>query len=427
MTKTSFASVLAALASTAPFAAGDGCGAIAPRVTLEIAPTSGTTLTCIYSQARAFVSCAGSVGAPCEPGNNSEGWGDVHTVPTSCGAFAVATCDLSVDGNRVPCNANTGANVTEFKIDLFANVDFFEKEGLDANNEIVYCCPTCSVATSATGAITVTAASLKRASWNYTIDSEIPAFDTVVSNRRLTAVLFKDATGNHQVVGSIIETPNGSVGVGLAYNSGTDSWTGSSNGNSTASSANIGISTCAFTDAQLDVDNDGRFSINDSIALTTIASSTDNDDPQNLSSFDFDGSNLIDQGDVDIMNALLDADLDSGLLGDWDGDGDVDCEDINEVDSSLFNDSIGTLGYNVRLDADLDGDTDSSDESAVMALYAAYDRPADFDNSGFVDTDDYDAFYTAFENGDPSADFDNSGFVDTDDFTAFVQAFENTC
>jgi hypothetical protein len=104
-----------------------------------------------------------------------------------------------------------------------------------------------------------------------------------------------------------------------------------------------------FDDARMDVDPDGRFNQVDVDALSTIASG----DPTNenaLSLWNFyprpNGSNaqVIDSEDVAVMQSIVDAGLSSGFLGDRDGDGTVDCDDLSSVNSH-FGHHLGESQY----------------------------------------------------------------------------------
>lgn len=186
----------------------------------------------------------------------------------------------------------------------------------------------------------------------------------------------------------------------------------------------ISSSVFSFGRGDLDENQDGRFNRLDVASLQGKLTQTATSFP--LSNFDFNRSGSIDSDDVAFLQQLIDLGAEDGILGDFDGDGFLTCIDAANVSSSLFNDTVGSVDYNVRLDADLDGITDSTDEAAVAAALAS-PISADYDNSSFVDTDDLDAFIIDFENGDPPADIDGSGFVDIDDYTLFILCFQEGC
>ena len=114
----------------------------------------------------------------------------------------------------------------------------------------------------------------------------------------------------------------------------------------------------------MDVDDSGRFNADDVDELESYLESTD---PDLLDRFDFNSSGDIDQEDVDVLAALVDAGLHAGVFGDWDGDGDVDCPSMVWTGPAFIY-TLGQAGYKIRFDYDLDGDMDSIDEAVYDAL-----------------------------------------------------------
>lgn len=91
-----------------------------------------------------------------------------------------------------------------------------------------------------------------------------------------------------------------------------------------------------------DVNNDSRFTIQDKISLEAKILSAD---PADLV-FDFNQNNMIDQGDVLILDRALSTivpghgPIDNGMLGDADKDGDIDLADYNQILSTNFDNTI---------------------------------------------------------------------------------------
>lgn len=91
------------------------------------------------------------------------------------------------------------------------------------------------------------------------------------------------------------------------------------------SAAEYRLRSLTYQDANMDVDDSGRFNSLDVDALTSLVGSTD---PNHLSRWDFDGSDAIDVSDVAVMDSLVQLDFASGLLGDSNRDGILDCSDL---------------------------------------------------------------------------------------------------
>lgn len=188
-----------------------------------------------------------------------------------------------------------------------------------------------------------------------------------------------------------------------------------------------------FTDSLLDLDNDARFSSADVALLAALVSSS----AAGYEDFDFNKNNVIDARDVEILSALAEGGFASGLLGDIDLDGDLDCDDVAIVQT--FPDSvIGDLDYYVAADADLDGDNDVNDQEAVWTALLVV-QPADVVLDGVVDILDFLDFLDAFgtcENmsgpcyasgGSVNADFNGDTTVDILDLLDFTDAYGNAC
>lgn len=192
-------------------------------------------------------------------------------------------------------------------------------------------------------------------------------------------------------------------------------------------------------DAHHDLTGDGRFNQADidvlqSIIGTPAAMSTE------FAKFDFiNAASLaeddgVQQDEVDLLQCFVDAGLSSGLLGDANQNGQLDCGDIalafshfNNYDSAnnLFVETFPNSDYLVELDADLDGDNDQDDYVLVIAALR-HVEPANFffdDVLNFFDTNAFLALYNA---SDPRADIypvgnpdGNFNFFDLNQFASY--------
>ncbi len=181
----------------------------------------------------------------------------------------------------------------------------------------------------------------------------------------------------------------------------------------------------SFKDADLDLTSDGRFNqldIDGPSGLTSLLGSTTSDI---LRRFDIDHDGIISYADADFIQQLVDAHIDSGIFGDFNGDGILNWQDSCGV--SLYGGGGTTLcssSYVIQLDYNVDGRLDGTDEAA----FAALNLPSpDFNGDGFVDFTDSDDFTDAYEDGLPSADFNRDGFLDFTDVDDFVSATTAGC
>ena len=181
----------------------------------------------------------------------------------------------------------------------------------------------------------------------------------------------------------------------------------------------------AYTDKRIDVDGDERFNELDPVALQNLIGSTD---PNHVAKWDFDASEDIGSEDVSLMQFLVDEHWDSGLLGDFDGNGDLDCDDLDGVDSH-FGYHLGEANYVVELDADVDGETTEDDRHRVYHAIL----PGDVDADGAVEMDDLQALLAAIglsegdANYNPYADVDGDGNVDLADLQLLLSSYGDSC
>lgn len=174
-------------------------------------------------------------------------------------------------------------------------------------------------------------------------------------------------------------TPLGTRHDGYTYNSGLDEFEGDEIIYfSSQQTKELEAHLFAFEDSTFDVDANGRFNALDITALTALISTTN---PDVIRDFDQDNDADIDAADVAVLQGYVDADLDSGLFGDFNRDGVVSWRDCGGYGG--FGYTLDDAGYVITLDFDLDGDTDSSDEAAFAAAVANPDLNGDNNLDGF--------------------------------------------
>jgi hypothetical protein len=178
------------------------------------------------------------------------------------------------------------------------------------------------------------------------------------------------------------------------------------------------------SDLEFDLNMDGRVNQVDVDDLYVEITSTD---PDLLVAYDFTQNGVIDSDDVDVFQSIIDAGFDAGVLGDIDGDGDADCDDLDEI--------LGYTGgfpsaadpndadYFVALDVDLDGDLDNDDK---LAVYLAI-QPADWLTDGSVNSSDWLYFLNLYSMMDPRADLNNDTFFNSTDTLAYLGLYSAAC
>jgi hypothetical protein len=170
-----------------------------------------------------------------------------------------------------------------------------------------------------------------------------------------------------------------------------------------------------FDDESMDVDSNGRFNVLDVDTLSSRVGSTEASD---LRFWDFNGNGTIDADDIQILDELVRLGLDSGIVGDIDNDGHMDCP-AADIASYAFH--LGDPGYRIELDADLDGDADTNDFMMIQAHWP------DCNGNGVLDACDIIAGVLTDLNDDGIADecqmigdWDGNGSVDLIDHQALT-------
>tara|TARA_R110002111_G_scaffold2394_1_gene15413 strand:- start:496 stop:1716 length:1221 start_codon:yes stop_codon:yes gene_type:complete len=180
----------------------------------------------------------------------------------------------------------------------------------------------------------------------------------------------------------------------------------------------------SITDPVHDVTGDGRFNIEDATFLQGIIGTSDALLPTYVDRFDYNLDGEVDQLDVNIVHKFIDAGLSSGLFGDTNRDGVVDCCDISGFDAafgSLF--YTTNTEYLVELDWDLDGDIDAIDQAEFNSIAC----DADLDNTHVLDFFDVNLFLSLYGAGDLAADFTGDGILDFFDVNSFLDTFSQVC
>lgn len=190
----------------------------------------------------------------------------------------------------------------------------------------------------------------------------------------------------------------------------------------------VGAGSLDGSDAGLDADGDGRFSQSDPDFLQLQIGSVD---PDLVSRFDFDESGDISQADVDQLSLFVGAGIGGGLFGDANNDGIPDCQDLALLRSLLPSTSLGDADYNIRLDYDLDGEIDASDETELLSIYIRL--PGDTNDDLAVDFEDTNTVLTAMgstpgsPNWNPNADLNNDNSVSFADLNIVLSNFGQDC
>lgn len=153
-----------------------------------------------------------------------------------------------------------------------------------------------------------------------------------------------------------------------------------------------------FNDALYDVtgylaqDTEGRFNQADVTALNGQLGSTV---PGLLARYDQNGDGTIDADDVAYLQRLVDLELDSGVFGDVNRDGEADCDDLQAL-LAAEGAELGDAAYEVTLDYDLDGVIDEADIAQLRENVCVFKR-GDMNCDGNVNFADINPMVAAIQ------------------------------
>ncbi len=216
-----------------------------------------------------------------------------------------------------------------------------------------------------------------------------------------------------------------SRGVSMTFDPVNGVWIGQLQESGGPGEFHLALRQFTFIDSQIDVDGNGRFN---GIDLAALAQHFGSNDPEILWRWDFDGSGMIDASDQALLESLVLAGLDSGLLGDLTRDGFVDCSDAVGIDG-YFGYSLDEPEYRIELDSNLDGVTDADDREDVIQMIVLGDVTGD----KVVDLLDLSAILVAFgsQAGQSgylrAADLNRDGVVDLVDLSVCTTNMGRGC
>lgn len=186
----------------------------------------------------------------------------------------------------------------------------------------------------------------------------------------------------------------------------------------------------SVTDAQHDLNNDGRFNQLDVDILDSVVGTGAATDAE-YAEFDIfnDDTDTSDDGvdaeDVALFQCFIDTGLSSGIFGDGDGDGDVDCNDLSLALSQDFSgEAFPASAYNIGFDFDVDGDNDIDDLNAVADVMLETE-PANQQFDGSINSFDNSAFIARFRAEDPRADLNGDGVYNFFDLSIFLTSYQS--
>lgn len=213
----------------------------------------------------------------------------------------------------------------------------------------------------------------------------------------------------------------GNTGIGVTFDELTDTWTYQQMMSGGPGMVSFSPTTLEFRDVDFDVNEDGRFNALD---IQELADNIGTMDANFIARWDIDQDGAIDQDDVDFMQMLIDAGLDSGVFGDADGDGDVDCTDRDAMVAAQGL-TLCDEGYNIALDANVNGVINQADLNAMDAIPPS--PLGDIDKDGDVDGADLSQLLAAWETSNPDADLNDDGVVNGSDLATLLANWGATC
>jgi len=211
--------------------------------------------------------------------------------------------------------------------------------------------------------------------------------------------------------------------VGVVFDSVADEYVFSDTLSGPAGNVDLSGRAYDFDDGDYDVNKDGRFNTLDVDALRDLFGPVTSE-TERWDLFD-DGASadVIDEADADELEALIAAGLDSGIFGDGDSDGDVDCADYGLL-QSLLGKTLCDPEYLISLDWDLDGDIDAADDAALDAITKPQ---GDVDGDDFVGSMDLALVQGAWGTDDEAADLNGDGVVGSADLGLVLGDWNSTC
>lgn len=229
--------------------------------------------------------------------------------------------------------------------------------------------------------------------------------------RNVTLIL---CNGEWHILTGFFRFCHGQFGTaGATYNSGTDTWAIPS----LFAPCPGRMIPLTYTDASYDLDGDDRFSSADvAIAGTYIGYAPPSSHP--LVDIDQDGT--VEQEDIDVLTLLATQEFSSGLFGDINADGVVNCDDST---TGLSNGAlIGDLDYAIGADLDLDGELTQVEIDAVTC---AIIHP-DVNDDGNVDQGDIDEYIDQLA-GSGARDLNCDGNTNQDDLDLLIDIVAGGC
>jgi hypothetical protein len=210
-------------------------------------------------------------------------------------------------------------------------------------------------------------------------------------------------------------------------------------------SSGFEVKTFAFNVEMLDYNADGRFTQADVEYLDDVVASSPslatseawlkraNIVPAERSSVfpdTLDPSDIIDAADVSFLQAIVNAGFSTPVLGDRNGDGDVNCNDwwepeswVNPTTSSGWR--LGESGFVEALDLDRDGVLTLTGPSSDRFTHYRLLNRADFNGDGVVDDPDFTTFQSFYNELAPGGDLNCDLVTDDADFSIFAAAYNN--